>query len=187
MNNHRKPYTEEENDWLKILFGQKKSDEEIALIMGRTQRSVDNQRRKLGLLRQDACALMKKRCKHWTRDEIEFICNYWAEKSDKWMAGKLGVNVSVYRRERGKLGFRKLKTRQAGVRKKWRFSEEEFLRRHYPTHSAEEVAAHLGGRYTAIAVRRKAKRIGLGKSYNPGRAGFGGIDLNQNYVREIDG
>lgn len=31
--------------------------------------------------------------KNWTNDELMFIRNFWREKSDKWMANKLGVPI----------------------------------------------------------------------------------------------
>lgn len=103
----RKPYSEKEIQRLRILFHQKKSDEQIADIMGRTPRSVADHRRKVGLTYPSAVDMAVKKSKHFTPAEVDFICNFWEEKTDRWMANKLRVTEAVYKNKRHELGFYK--------------------------------------------------------------------------------
>lgn len=177
-----KPYTEKEKEWLRILFEQKKSDEEISAIMGRTVRSVADQRRKLRLKRLTISEVAHMKSKKWTKYEIDFICNYWKEKSDTWMARKLGVTYGVYKKKRLELGFRKPEKLKRGIRKTWTYAEEEFMKEHYPTHNAKDIARHLK-RHSAQGVIEKAKKLGLRKAYSPGCRGFADIDLRDPYYK----
>lgn len=179
----RKRWTEREKEHLRILFRQGKSDEEIAGIMGRSVIGMREKRRQLGLFRPDAVDIRKKKAHKWTKDELEFIENYWSQKSDKWMARKLGVTLSTYKHKRQKMtvmtmeGRRRLIktwTRKKGKRTTWTYAQEEYLREHYPTHSAAEIGKHLGRRENAI--QWKAKRMGIKKAYNPGARGYEPID-----------
>ena len=179
----RPRYTAKELEHLRILFRQKKSDDEIAAIMGRGINGIRQKRRQLGLHRPDAVALTAKHCHRWTEDELLFIRNYWRTKTDKWMAQKLGVSLASYKKKRQRMavctpdGIRRLVkswTNRKGRHDTWTFNQEEFLREHYPTHSAAELSAYLGRRENAIQY--KAHRMGLKKAYNPGRKGYKPIE-----------
>ena len=65
-------------------------------------------------------------------------------------------------------------THRKGRHDTWTFNQEEFLREHYPTHSAAELSAYLGRRENAIQY--KAHRMGLKKAYIPGRKGYKPIE-----------
>lgn len=184
----KKPhYTDKDILQLQLLFKQKKSDEEIAAIMGRGITGIQQKRRQLGLHRPDAVAISKKKGHKWTEDELQFIVNYWNKKSDKWMAKKLGVTVSTYKHKRqrmtvqtmdGKKRLVKTWTHRKGRHDTWTFTQEEFLREHYPTHAAKDIARYLGRGENA--VQWKAKRMGLKKAYSCGRAGYQPIEQYYN-------
>ena len=181
----RTRYTAKEIEQLRILVAQGNSDEQIAAVMGRTPRSVADHRRRLGLLRMSAADMAAKKSKHWTRDEVDFICNFWNEKTDKWMAKKLRVTEAVYKNKRHELGFYKHWLHKKGLRRSWTFSEEEFLRQHYHNHSAKDIAAHMQGRHSPYAIKLKAAKLELRKEYRPGRHGFSPIDLRDPYYQPI--
>lgn len=179
----KKPhYTFSEIEQLRNLFNQNKSDEEIASIMGRGIEGIKAKRRRLGLLRPDAVEISIKNGHNWTKNDLQFICNYWRTKSDKWMAEKLGVSVSSYKHKRQRMiltsptghvkpaRFIKHWTHKKGSHITWTFNQELFLRENYPTHSAKDLAAYLGRNENAI--QWKAKRMGLKKNFNPGRKGY---------------
>ena len=180
-------YTEDEIEHLRILFKQKKSDEEIASIMGRGVEGIRYKRRRLGLHRPDAVAISVKKGHKWTKDELQFIRNFWNKKTDRWMASKLGVSVRTYKHKRqrmvivtieGRKRLIKKWTQAKGRRLTWTYNQEEFLRENYPTHSAKELAEYLGRKENA--VQYKAKRMGLKKAFSPGRKGYGPVEKYYN-------
>lgn len=184
----RQRYTAKELEHLRILFKQKKSDEQIAAIMGRGVTGIRQKRRKLGLHRPDAVAISIKKGHKWTEEELQFIRNFWRTQSDEWMAKKLGVSVSSYKHKRQKMSVQTLEgkkrlvktwTHKKGRRDTWTYNQEEFLRENYPTHSAKELSAYLGRKENAI--QWKAKRMGLKKAYNPGRGGYEPIEQYYNH------
>lgn len=186
----KKRYTSTEIEHLRTLFAQKKSDEEIAAIMGRGIEGIRYKRRKLGLHRPDAVAITIKKGHKWTEDELQFIRNYWNTKTDKWMAKKLGVSVSSYKHKRQRMtietptgrikpaNYIKRWTQRKGRHDTWTYNQEEFLREHYATHSAKELAKYLGRKENA--VQYKAKRMGLKKAYIAGRKGYQHIERYYN-------
>lgn len=183
MTNNKKRYTKTEIEQIKILFQQKKSDEKIASIMGRGVEGIRQKRRQLGLHRPDAVAISVKKGHKWTKDELEFIRNYWRTQSDEWMVKKLGVTVSTYKHKRqrmtivtieGRKRLVKKWTQAKGRRLTWTYTQEEFLREKYPSHSAKELAKYLGRKENAI--QWKAKRMGLKKAFIPGRKGYDPIE-----------
>lgn len=185
--NSRPRYTATELEHLRILFKQKKSDEQIAAIMGRGVTGIRQKRRQLGLHRPDAVAIGIKKGHKWTEDELQFIRNYWRTKSDEWMAKKLGVTVSSYKHKRRRMTIQTLDgrkrlvkawTHRKGRHDTWTHNQEEFLREHYPTHSAKELSAYLGRKENAI--QWKAKRMGLKKAFTPGRKGYDPIEQYYN-------
>lgn len=182
-------YTKEEKLQIRLMFEQGKSDEQIAETMGRPLGGVLYMRRKMGLHRPDAVELTRQKGHQWTEEEELFIRNFWREKSDRWMAAKLGVSESAYKHKRQRmsettLGAKKpmLKewTRRKGLRHSWTFAEEQYLIEHYPWHSAAEIAKELGRKENAI--QWKAKRLGLKKAYIAGRRGYGPIE---NYYEHL--
>lgn len=186
--NKRPRYTKKELEHLRILFKQKKSDEQIAAIMGRGVTGIRQKRRKLGLHRPDAVAISIKKGHKWTEEELQFIRNFWRTQSDEWMAKKLGVSVCSYKHKRQKMSVQTLEgkkrlvktwTHKKGRRDTWTYNQEEFLRENYPTHSAKELSAYLGRKENAI--QWKAKRMGLKKAYNPGRGGYEPIEQYYNH------
>lgn len=194
--NNKKRYTKNELTQLRLLFKQGKSDESIAAIMGRGVEGIKAKRRQLGLHRPDAVAI--KNGHKWTKDELEFIRNYWNTKSDKWMAKKLGVSVSSYRHKRQRMKTMSLTgmemparyikrwTQHKGRHDTWTFNQEEFLRENYPTHSAKELTKYLGRGENAI--QWKAKRMGLKKAFIPGRKGYKPIETyydNRTYKPQL--
>jgi len=183
--NYRTAYTAKESEHLRILFAQGNTDEQIAAVMGRTLRSVADHRRKLRLLHMSAVDMAVKKSKHWSRDEVDFICNFWKEKNDKWMAKKLKTTEAVYKNKRRELGFQKHWRQKKGLRRSWTFSDEEFLRQHYTTHSAKNIAALMKGRHTPYAIICKANKLGLRKETRPGRHGFPPIDLRDPYYQPL--
>lgn len=184
----KKKYTEQELEHIRLLFKQKKTDEEIARIMGRGVEGIKAKRRQLGLNRPDAVAI--KNGHNWTEDELQFIRNYWRTKTDKWMAKKLGVSVSAYKHKRQRMttltltgrekpaGYIKRWTHAKGRHVTWTYTQEEFLKEHYPHHSAKELAKYLGRKENTIQC--KAHRMGLKKAYNPGRKGYQPIEQYYN-------
>lgn len=110
----------------------------------------------------------------WTDDEVLFIRNFWRNKSDKWMANKLGVPVHVYKYRRQQMHLLKHWTNLKGRCMSWTFAQVEFLRTHYPDHSCYEIAKYIN--HSTAAIKKKAKRLGLSKSLNPGRRGFDPIE-----------
>lgn len=180
-------YTPNELEQLRILFGQKKSDEQIASIMGRSVTGIRVKRRQLGLFRPDAVVISQKKGHKWSEDELQFIRNYWNKKTDEWMARKLGVTVSAYKHKRqrmsvmtmdGRKRLVKTWTHRKGRRDTWTFAQEEFLREKYPTHSAADIARYLGRKENA--VQYKANRMGLKKAYNCGRRGYAPVEQYYN-------
>lgn len=178
-------YTKKELIQIKLMFEQGKSDEEIAEALGRTLTGLLYKRRQMGLHRPDAVELTKAKGHQWTDEEELFITNYWREMTDAWMAKKLGVSVSAYKHKRKRMkiktlggekpaGYIKSWERKKGVRRSWTFKQEEFLKEHYPTHSAAEIAKVL--KRNENAIQWKAKRLGLKKEYNPGRRGYEPIE-----------
>lgn len=196
--NKKQMYTSKEIEHLRILFKQKKSDEEIAAIMGRGLQGIKAKRRQLGLHRPDAVAISIKNGHKWTKDELEFIRNYWRTQSDEWMAKKLGVTVSTYKHKRQRMtvstlsskpknaGYIKRWTQAKGRHDTWTYNQEEFLRENYPTHSAKELTKYLGRGENAI--QWKAKRMGLKKAFIPGRKGYKPIETyydNRTYKPQL--
>ena len=180
MNKH---YTQEETETIRAMFAGKRSDEEIAAALGRTATGITIKRRQLGLHRPDAVAIAKKKAHKWTADELEFIKSYWNKKTDEWMARKLGVTIPTYKKKRQRMtvvtidGKRRLVkewTHRKGRRLTWTFAHEEFLREHYPTHSAADIGRYLGRKENTIQT--KARRMGLKKAHNPGKKGFPPIE-----------
>ena len=188
--NTKQHWTPTELEHLRILFRQKKSDEEMSAILGRGIEGVRAKRRKLGLHRPDAVDISIKRGHKWTDDDLQFIRNYWNTKTDRWMAAKLGVSVSAYKHKRQRMTVPSLSgrpkpakyikhwTHHKGRHDTWTYNQEEFLREHYPTHSAKQLMPYLGRDENAI--QWKAKRMGLKKAYNPGRAGYPPVEQYYN-------
>lgn len=182
-------YTDKEKMQLRLMFEQGKSDEEIAEAIGRTLIGVTFKRRKMGLMRADAIELNKVNCHQWTEEEELFITSYWREMTDSWMAKKLGVSVSAYKHKRKRMkvqtlggekpaGYIKNWKGKKGVRRSWTFKQEEFMKEHYPTHSAAEIAKYLNK--SENAVQYKASRMGLRKNYIAGRRGYEKIERYYN-------
>lgn len=183
-------YTAEEKLQLRTMFEQGKSDEAIAEAMGRTVIGVQYMRRKMKLFRPDAVEISREKGHQWTEEEELFISNYWKTQTDSWMAKKLGVSVSAYKHKRRRMkvqtlggekpaGYIKNWERAKGRRRTWTFKQEEFIREHYPTHSAAEIAQYLGRGENAI--QWKAKRMGLKKAYISGRRGYERIENYYNF------
>lgn len=107
MSSHYQRWDSTQEAQLRILFSQKKTDEQIAEIMGRTKFSVQSRRLKLGLLHPTATDIARKKSHKWTDDEIQFIRLYWLTKKNKWMARKLGVTVPQYKYIRNRLRLMK--------------------------------------------------------------------------------
>lgn len=179
----KEKYTKEEKLQMRLMFEQGKSDEQIAEVMGRTLCGVAYMRRKMGLHRPDAVELTRQKGHQWTEEEELFIRNFWKEKSDRWLAAKLGVSLAALKKKRQRmsettLGEKKRMTkdweRQKGKRRSWKFSEEQYMIEHYPWHSAAEIGEALGRKENAIQY--KAYRMGLKKAYIPGRRGYGPIE-----------
>lgn len=181
--NNKNRYTKNELTQLRLLFNQGKSDESIAAIMGRGIEGIKAKRRQLGLHRPDAAAISIKNGHKWTKDELEFIRNYWRTKTDEWMAKKLGVTVSSYKHKRQRMttvstlsgkpknaGYIKRWTQAKRRHDTWTYTQEEFLREKYPNHSAKDIARYLGR--SENAIQWKAKRMGLRKDYIAGRKGY---------------
>lgn len=185
---NKERYTKEEMLQIRLMFEQGKSDEEMAEALGRKLTGLQYKRRRMGLHRPDAVELTKAVSHQWTEEEELFIRNFWREKSDRWMAAKLGVSLSSYKHKRQRmsetmLGPKKRMvkewTRRKGLRQSWTFTEEQYLTEHYPWHSAAEIAKVLHRKENAI--QWKAKRMGLKKAYYPGRRGY--ETMATNYVR----
>lgn len=179
----RPHYTQQELDTIRLLFEAGKSDEEIAQALGRPLTGVKVKRVKLRLLRPDAVEISLRTAHRWTKEEEEFILNFWREKSDKWMARKLGVTIAQYSKKRCKMKYYadgknerciKTWTQQKGKRQGWTFNQEEFLKEYYPTHSAEEIGRYLGKKPNA--VQTKAHRMGIKKAYIAGYHGYPPIE-----------
>ena len=176
-------YTESEVRQLQVLFEQKKTDAEIAAIMGRPVSGIKSKRQTLRLLRPTIVDIKKSKAHKWKDEEEIFIRNYWRTKSDRWMAKKLGVSVSVYKAKRRSMTTRvdgKLQRLvdnrwgKKGCRRTWTFNQEEFLKQHYPTHSSADLARYLGR--TPTAIIKKANTMGLKKDFFPGKQGYPPIE-----------
>lgn len=165
------PYTAAELEQLRLMFAQGRTDEEMSRALCRSMESIMRHRYRLGLKRPGACERSVEQGHRWTEEETQFVRNYWREKSDRWMAAKLGVPVGVYRRKRRSLEYcapdgqkrRCLKSRyrQKGMRRTWRFAEEQYLIDHYAALTAEEIARRLGKK--PHSVRNKVAYLGLRK------------------------
>lgn len=180
-------YTEKELVWITRLFEQGRSDEEIATTVGRTVYGIRWKREKMGLFRPSAIEISKQQGHKWTDEEILFIKNYWNSQTDEWMAKKLGVTVRVYRLKRQKMTVntidgskRLLKSwiHRKGRHITWTWGQEEFLREHYPTHGAADIARYVG--HTKKAVIHKANRMGITKDYKPGEKGYPPVEQYYN-------
>ena len=146
---------------MRLMFAQGKSDEQMADSLQRTVLAVLRKRARLHLLRPTAADISVANGKKWTEDEDLFIENYWREKTDAWMARKLGVSKTIYVRHRRKRGFLKTWEARKDRRKSWKWSEEQFLLNYYHTHSAAETGRRLGR--TTSAIHSKALRLGCKK------------------------
>lgn len=185
---YKTTYTEDELNSIRLLFEAGKSDEEIAQAIGRPLTGVKIKRTQMRLLRPSAVELSKRHAHKWTKDEEEFILNFWREKSDKWMAKKLGVTLAQYKKKRSRMKNSKGRliktwTQRKNYHNAWTFNQEEFLREKYPYHSAGEIARYLGKSVTSVWT--KAHRMGLCKGYNAGRKGYPLIEQyydNENFV-----
>jgi hypothetical protein len=169
-------YTAKDKEWIKTLFDQGRTDAEIASIMGRTEVGIMVKRRQMGLHRPDCVAISQAAGKKWSKEELTFIRNYWKELSDLRMAKKLRVSVSCYKHKRQRMGLTKDWEQKKGRRRSWTFSQELFLTQNYATHSAADIARHLGKKENT--VQYKAKRMGLKKDYIPGRKGYKALEID---------
>lgn len=187
MENNGQRFSKKEIAWIKTLFEQGRSDEDIALTLGRSVGGVCRKRGQMGLYRPDAIAISIEQGHKWTDEEILFIKNYWNSQTDEWMAKKLGVTVRVYRWKRQKMTVntidgskRLLKSwiHRKGRHITWTWAQEEFLREHYPTHGAADIAHYVG--HTKKAVIHKANRMGITKDYKPGEKGYPPVEQYYN-------
>lgn len=167
-------YTDSEVRQLQVLFDQKKTDAEIAAIMGRPVSGIKSKRQTLRLLRPTIVDIKKKKAHKWKDWEELFIRNYWRTKSDRWMAKKLGVSLAVYKAKRRSMttyvdgrrcSLDKGRFHKKGIRQTWTYNQEQFLIEHYPTHSAKDIARYVG--HSRQAVIKKANTMGLKKAYFP--------------------
>ena len=176
-------YTDKEVLWLRLLFEQGHSDTEIAAILERTASGIQSKRQTLRLLRPTCVDIKRKKAHRWTKDEEEFILNYWYTKTDEWMAAKLKVSVAAYKYKRKSMNTyangkkrRLVKdwTQKKGRHTSWTFNQEQFLIERYPTHSSADIARYLGRNPAAII--KKANTMGLKKEYFPGKRGYPPIE-----------
>ena len=169
MSNHYQRWDSSQEAQLRILFSQKKSDEQIAEIMGRTKSAVETRRIKLGLLYHTAIDIAVKKSHKWTEDEIQFIRLYWLSKKNKWMTRKLGVSVTQYKYIRKRLGLLK-ENRQHLDDRRYTPLEKYYIEIAYGVIQATRIAKTLHRKPRAILTY--AQRHGLKSPYCRNRKVF---------------
>ena len=160
--NRKRPWTEREVLHLKLLFGQGRSDEQIALTLGRTACGVGCMRRRNRLNRPTVIEIRRKR-NRWTKEEEEFIRLWWRELSDEKIGRKLRKSAWRVQRKRLSMGFKKERRDIPGRRRGWGYRDEETLKELYPRHSAKEIQRYLRDRHTEKSIQQKAAALGLRK------------------------
>lgn len=95
---------------------------------------------------------------------MQFISNYWNEKSDEWLAQKLGVTKEAVERKRQAMGLKRERKPCAGGRRSdsWPEIELEYLKMGYGRVHTHRMAEALGR--IEQTVRTRARKLGLSGS-----------------------
>lgn len=139
-------WTDEEDQYVKDNW-QEMTDAEMGEELRRSKKSVQAERLKLGLKREEFNDL-------WTDEEEQFVKKNWKEMSDSEMGDELGRSRMAVRIKRGK-------SEKMDLSRMWSDEEEQYVKDHYEEMSDAEMAGEIWRGEKAIKSKRN--KMGLKK------------------------
>ena len=148
MAKNQKPFTEEEDQFLRDHYGTK-TIKQLCEEMERSTHSINNRIRRLGL--REAVRIRSP----WTEEEDAYLREYFNKQSAKEIGAHLGRTPnSVSSR------IRILDLRLEPICRKWTENEDEYLMKNYGVRKLSAIAKKLGR--TMESVEKRIGRLGLG-------------------------
>lgn len=152
-------YTQQELEYIKENYNDM-TIKELAVKLNKTEGSVNNATRKMGLIKQPH--------RSWTQTEIQYLKDNYIEKTSEEIAQYLNRSVHSINAERDKLGLIRNEV--------WNDKEIDYLVNNFQFMTNEEIGKHLGR--TAQAVCAKCFDLDLYKKELPW------TDEEANFVKE---
>lgn len=148
----RSKWTEEDEKYLVEWYGEKSADE-IAVVLGKSVRSVYYKAQRLGI---------SGRSRVWTEEDLLFLKENYVKLGARETARILGRTLASvsYRIAGTEKGYPSL-----GPRRNWTEEEAEFLRENYQELGWDELQDKLGRNKAALV--RKARAIGIKRYIDP--------------------
>lgn len=148
MVKNQKPFTEEEDNYLRENYGSK-TIKELCTEMGRTKHSVNNRIARLNL--RDNTRIRS----YWTGEEDSFLKEYINKLTMKEIAERLGKTTnSVSSR------IRILDLRKEPVCRRWTEEEDEYILKYYGVRPLEVISKKL--KRTPEAIENRMTKISSG-------------------------
>jgi len=150
-------WSPEEIETLRQLWQEGKTCREIGETLGKTEHAVDH-----AVVKQQRDFGLPGRIKHWSKEEQEYLIKHYQGTSLDRIAAALGRTNGMTQGMARRLKLIKCKS--------WTADETDLLKEHYSELSNSQVAELIGTK-SRLAVKEKAKKLGLKKSgYNSTQA-----------------
>lgn len=141
-------YTQEELDYIKLNYNNM-TVRELALELNKSEGSIGNAVRKMGLIKQPH--------KPWTDEEIQYLKNNYIDKTSEEIAKYLNRSLQSINAERDTLGLIRNEA--------WRKEEVNYIIDNFKSMTHEDMGKNIGR--TESAVRAKCFDLGLYKKDKP--------------------
>jgi hypothetical protein len=146
-------WSPEEIETLRRLWQQGKTCREIGETLGKTEHAVDH-----AVAKQQRDFGLPERIKHWSKEEQDYLIKHFQSTSLDRIAAALGRTKGMTQGMARRLKLIK--------RKSWTVREIDLLKEHFSELSNSQVAKLIGTK-SRLAVKEKAKKLGLKKAgYN---------------------
>ena len=148
MAKNQKPFTEEEDQYLRNHYG-KKTIKELCEDLNRTKHSVNNRIARLDLRKETRIR------SYWTEEEDSFLKEHVSSMTMKEIAEELGkTSNSVNSR------IRTLGLREEPICRRWTEEEDEFILKYYGIRPVEWLSCKL--KRTSEAIESRMTKISCG-------------------------
>ncbi len=144
-------WTQEEIDYL-IEHQGKQTYKVIGNILDRSEASVANQAKRLGIADKKNCI----RGKAWSEKELQYMQDNYGKLSNKQIAKKLNRSPDSIQDKAQRMGLTNVRESESIP---WTEEDIMYLEKYYERRGADYVAKHV--KRTVHAVRRKAQELGL--------------------------
>jgi DNA-binding CsgD family transcriptional regulator len=153
--NRKKIWTEKEETYLKKNH-KKKTPEEMARFLGRTERGVRSRMENMGIDRKYKEAYCNG-VRVWTDKEDDYLKKHFPQKKNKEIAKKINRSIHSVCHRAKLMGLKK-----DGAFVAWEKEEITYLKKYYKKTTYEDLAEHFGR--TLGAVKYKVEELGLVKN-----------------------